>query len=70
MSAIADEDMERETADKTSSVHFLRFELTPEMIEAAGQGRTLGAGVSHQFYTHQLEPLPANIRDALVADLD
>jgi len=68
--AIADEDMERETEEKTSSVHFLRFELMPDMIAAVHQGRALGAGVSHRYYTHQLEPLPANIRDALSADLD
>jgi hypothetical protein len=67
--AIADEDMERETPDKTSSVHFLRFELSPEMIQAARQGKPLGAGVSHQHYTQQLDPLPENIRRSLVADL-
>lgn len=68
--AIADEDLERETEQKTSSVHFLRFELEPDMIAAAKSGRALGAGVSHRFYTHQLEPLPAAIRAALIADLD
>ena len=68
--AIADEDMERETGDKTSSVHFLRFELTREMVAAARAGKALGIGVSHKNYTQQLEPLPENIRAALVADLD
>ena len=68
--AIADEDLERENEDKTSSVHFMRFELTSAMIEAARGGAALGAGVSHAGYTRQLEPLPENVRAALVADFD
>jgi len=68
--AIADEDLERDTEDKTSSVHFLRFELDPEMIASVRQGAALGAGISHQRYTQQLEPLPENIRASLAADLD
>lgn len=65
---IADEDMERENADKTSAVHFMRFEFTPPMIAAARDGAALGAGISHGAYTQQLEPLPENIRTALVRD--
>ena len=68
--AIADEDLQRSNEDKTSSVHFLRFELTPAMIEAARQGAMIGAGISHKDYTQQLEPLPANIRESLLGDLD
>ncbi len=68
--AIADEDLERDTEDKTSSVHFMRFELTPEMVAAARGGAALAAGVAHENYSHQLDPLPENIRAALVADLD
>lgn len=68
--AIADEDLERENEEKTSSVHFMRFEFEPGMIEAALQGAAIGAGVSHRNCTQQLEPLPASMRDALVADLD
>jgi hypothetical protein len=68
--AIADEDLDRENAEKTSSVHFMRFEFTPEMVAAAKNGADLGIGVSHSNYTQQLEPLPANIRDSLLADLD
>lgn len=66
--AIADEDLDRSNEDKTSSVHFLRFELTPEMIAAARRGAMIGAGISHKHYTQQLEPLPANIRDSLLGD--
>jgi hypothetical protein len=67
--AIADEDMERDTADKTSSVHFLRFELTPEMVAAAKGGAAIAAGIAHEGYTTQLDPLPAGVRDSLAADL-
>lgn len=66
--AIADEDMDRETQEKTSSVHFMRFEFDQEMIAAARQGAAMGAGISHEHYTQQLEPLPENIRDSLSAD--
>ncbi len=68
--AIADEDLDRENEDKTSSVHFMRFEFTPEMIAAAQAGAALGAGISHAGYTRQLEPLPDNIRAALVQDFE
>ena len=68
--AIADEDLERESEEKTSSVHFMRFQLSPEMVAAAKQGAALGIGLSHRNYTQQLEPLPENIRASLVGDLD
>jgi len=68
--AVADEDLERENADKTSSVHFMRFEFTPEMIAAARNGAAMGAGISHGAFTRQLEPLPDNIRASLVQDFD
>jgi len=68
--AIADEDLERENAEKTSAVHFLRFELTPAMAEAASNGAAMGVGITHSAYTQQLEPLPENIRVSLLGDLD
>ena len=68
--ASADEDLERENEEKTSSVHFLRFELTPAMVEAARNGAGVGAGITHSAYTQQLEPLPENIRLSLLGDLD
>jgi hypothetical protein len=67
--AIADEDMERENADKTSAVHFLRFELSPSMIEAMKSGASLSLGVDHDNYRHVQGPLPAAVRDALTGDL-
>lgn len=66
--AIADEDLERENEEKTSSVHFMRFEFAPEMIAAVLAGAALGAGVSHKDYTRQLEPLPENMRISLSKD--
>jgi Protein of unknown function (DUF3501) len=68
--AIADEDLERENAEKTSAVHFLRFELSPTMIEAAKSGASLSVGVDHQNYRHSIAPLPAAVRDALLLDLE
>ncbi|MDD3651299.1 DUF3501 family protein [Immundisolibacter sp.] len=68
--AIADEDLERENDEKTSSVHFLRFELTPAMIAALKGGAPLAAGIDHPNMTVTVDPLPAATRDALVADLD
>jgi hypothetical protein len=68
--AIADEDLERDTAEKTSSVHFLRFELTPGMVRDMRTGAALAIGIDHDNYRHQLEPVTNNVRDALLADLD
>ena len=68
--AIADEDMDRETAEKTSAVHFMRFELTAEMITALKAGASLGMGIAHASYPHEVAPVVAPIRDSLLADLD
>ena len=67
--AIADEDLERETAEKTSSVHFLRFELTPPMIAALKGGAPLSIGVDHPQYQAAVAPVPDATRNALLADL-
>ena len=66
---IADEDLEREDDEKTSSVHFLRFELTPEMVEAVKNGAPVHMGIDHPAYMHEVEPVPQNIRDSLAGDL-
>ncbi len=66
---IADEDLERETGEKTSSVHFMRFELTPEMAAAVKAGASISVGIDHPAYTHSAEPIPQNIRDSLAEDL-
>lgn len=67
--AIADEDLERENDEKTSSVHFLRFELSKDMCEALKYGVTLSVGIDHENYRTAISPLPAENRNALVADL-
>ena len=67
--AIADEDLERETEEKTSSVHFLRFELTEQMAAALKADASLSAGIDHPQYQAAIDPLPPQVRDALVADL-
>ena len=69
MFAIADEDLERENDEKTSAVHFLRFELAPVMIVALRAGAALAAGIDHEHYRHALEALPAPLRAALLTDL-
>jgi Protein of unknown function (DUF3501) len=66
--AIADEDLERENEEKTSSVHFLRFELLPAMIAALRGGAELAAGIDHGRYNHSISPIPAPTRSALLAD--
>lgn len=67
---IANEDMERETTEKTSSVHFLRFDLSPEMILALKRGAAMSVGIEHEHYNYQLEAMPDSMRDALVQDLE
>jgi hypothetical protein len=66
--AIADEDLERQNESKTSAVHFLRFELTPEMVTAAKAGAGITVGIEHEDYGYQNDLSPA-IRDALTNDL-
>ncbi|WP_448506447.1 DUF3501 family protein [Immundisolibacter sp.] len=67
--AIADEDMERSSEDKTAAVHFVRFEFTPAMIGALKAGAGLAAGIDHPNMSVQLDPLPAATCTALAADL-
>ena len=68
--AIADEDLERDSEEKTSSVHFMRFELSDEMISAAKGGAAISAGIDHANYNQSVDPVPDNIRASLVDDLD
>ena len=68
--AIADEDLDREDEEKTSAVHFVRFELTDAMAAALRGGAALSVGVDHENYRAEANPLPAAVRDALVAGLD
>lgn len=67
--AIADEDLERENEEKTSSVHFLRFELDEDMAKALKYGVSLTIGVDHPAYTAVVDPVPADTRASLTKDL-
>jgi hypothetical protein len=66
---IADEDLERENDEKTSAVHFLRWELSEEMAAALKYGVSLSVGIDHPNYAAALAPLPTDTRNALAADL-
>ena len=68
VNAIADEDLERENDEKTSAVHFLRFELDPGMIASLRAGAALAAGIEHEHYRHAVHEVPASTRLALMAD--
>ncbi len=67
---IADEDLERSTEDKTSAVHFLRFELVPSMIAEIHKGTSIAAGVDHDNYHVQVDAIPENIASSLAEDLE
>lgn len=66
---IADEDLERSTENKTSAVHFLRFELSPGMIQALKSGAALAAGIDHPVLTVRVDRVPEATRKALIGDL-
>ncbi|MDN4018136.1 DUF3501 family protein [Achromobacter panacis] len=67
--AIANEDLDRTTADKTSSVHFMRFELTPEMKKSLKAGAQMMVGCDHKEYPMHVETLPDDTLASLVNDL-
>ncbi|MEO8628189.1 MAG: DUF3501 family protein, partial [Betaproteobacteria bacterium] len=67
--AIADEDLDRETEEKTSSVHFLRFELDVSMKRALAGGANIRMGVDHPNYQATLDPVPGPVRESLIKDL-
>ncbi|MDP2640812.1 MAG: DUF3501 family protein [Betaproteobacteria bacterium] len=68
--AIADEDLERENEEKTSAVHFLRFELDREMTGALKHGAALSLGVDHPNYRAEAGAVAAGVRASLAQDLD
>jgi Protein of unknown function (DUF3501) len=67
--AIADEDLERENEEKTSAVHFLRFELTRPMIASLHSGAALTAGIDHEHYRYEVTVASEPMRRSLAADL-
>ena len=68
--AIADEDLDRADEEKTSSVHFLRFELTGEMVDALRGGAALAAGIDHPNYQVEISPVDDKVRQSLLDDLN
>jgi len=68
--AIADEDLDRSDEHKTSAVHFMRFELAAEQVEALKSGAALAAGIDHENYRVEISPLAENVRQSLIGDLD
>lgn len=67
--AIADEDLERENSEKTSSVHFLRFELAPDMIKDLKENGKLAMGVDHPAYQATVASISEESRASLISDL-
>ena len=65
---ISNEDLERDTAEKTAAVHFMRFELTPEMVAAVKTGAAIHAGIDHANYQVTIE-VPQAARASLALDL-
>ena len=68
--ALADEDLERATDEKTSAVHFLRFELDDAACLSIKSGAPLAIGIDHGHYRHRVDPLPEHLRAALSVDID
>jgi hypothetical protein len=67
--AIADEDLDRETEEKTSAVHFLRFELNDAMKSALKRGQPLAMGTDHPQYDMNIEKVPEAVRQSLINDM-
>ncbi len=66
----ANEDMQRSNDDKTSAVHFLRFELDEEMITSLKNGDSISAGIAHRAYHYVVDVVPAEVKELLLKDLD
>lgn len=66
----SDEDLARTNADKTSAVHFMRFELPADQIVALKAGEPLSFGISHTAYNYTVNTVTDNMRELLLQDLD
>ena len=67
--AIANEDMERSTDEKTSAVHFMRFELTPEMSKAVKEDKAISMGIDYDGFNQLVSPIAEASRASLMNDL-
>ena len=68
--AVADEDLERANEEKTSAVHFLRFELDDSSRRALKSGAAIALGIDHPSYDYATDPVPEPVRAALAADIE
>ena len=68
--AIADEDMERNRDEKTSAVHFMRFEFSDEMIAGLKSGKSLSMGIDYEGFMQNVSPVNSEIQQALLKDFD
>ncbi len=68
--AIANEDLPRSTDEKTAAVHFLRFDLTPDLISAVKAGGPIAIGIDHPQLPYRIDQVPEPVRASLAADLD
>jgi len=66
---IANEDLVRSNADKTSAVHFMRFELDSDMLAALENGANISMGIEHPAYRHKMDRVPEQVKNSLLADL-
>jgi hypothetical protein len=66
--AIADEDLERSNEQKTSAVHFMRFEFTEDMVSSFKQGMPIAVGIDHKHYSHRIDEIAPETQGALASD--
>ena len=66
--AIADEDLERANSEKTSSVHFSRFEFTTDMIAAIKNGAAIAMGSDHPNYNYRVDEIDPETQGSLIED--
>ena len=66
--AIADEDLDRENDEKTSAVHFVRFEFSPAMVAAVKAGASVKLGCDHRNYPAHTTIAPETLA-SLAGDL-
>ena len=67
--AIANEDLERSTEEKTSAVHFMRFELTDDMAKAVKDNKVISMGIDYEGFEQLLDPIPDASRVSLMQDI-
>ncbi|MDH5600266.1 MAG: DUF3501 family protein [Gammaproteobacteria bacterium] len=67
--AVANEDLERSTEEKTSAVHFMRFELTADMVKAVKENKAISMGIDYEGFEQVVSPVAESARQSLMNDL-